>query len=451
MMGLLQLCQTAGPAHVMDLLDWLVPPAALDDARLRTRHRGIAKALLTISLVVSIMLLAVAFVRGGMSVAFILFFLACIVTPLIGAVLIRLTGNIGLGLVVANVGGLAIVTAWAFMSGGILSVALPAYLANIALLSTFGNVGLLIGFGVALGAALVLLYLATITGWLPASIFLAGETPGLMLTAMLGSLAIVVLAGYFLARDRALVKVRLREARHAAEQSSRAKAVFLRSMSQEFRAPLGAILGEATNLQVRLPADAAEQQSLQGIVTAGNYLGDLLNQLLEVSRAEADETLLRIEPVPVSQIVAPCLAIVGPEAVRREVVVEDICGELAERKVWADRVLVRQVVLNLLTNAVKFNRPQGRVSVSCKPGSAGFLRIVVTDSGPGISRDVQAELFAPFSSMGLEQGGVQGGGLGLVMSKRLIERMRGHIGVESIVGLGSSFWIDLPLAESVGP
>jgi signal transduction histidine kinase len=155
-----------------------------------------------------------------------------------------------------------------------------------------------------------------------------------MLTAMLGSLAIVVLAGYFLARDRALVKVRLREARHAAEQSSRAKAVFLRSMSQEFRAPLGAILGEATNLQVRLPADAAEQQSLQGIVTAGNYLGDLLNQLLEVSRAEADETLLRIEPVPVSQIVAPCLAIVGPEAVRREVVVEDICGELAERKVW---------------------------------------------------------------------------------------------------------------------
>lgn len=130
MMGLLQLCQTAGPAHVMDLLDWLVPPAALDDARLRTRHRGIAKALLTISLVVSIMLLAVAFVRGGMGVAFILFFLACIVTPLIGAVLIRLTGNIGLGLVVANVGGLAIVTAWAFMSGGILSVALPAYRAT---------------------------------------------------------------------------------------------------------------------------------------------------------------------------------------------------------------------------------------------------------------------------------------------------------------------------------
>ena len=81
----------------------------------------------------------------------------------------------------------------------------------------------------------------------------------------------------------------------------------------------------------------------------------------------------------------------------------------------------------------------------------GFPGFRVTDSGPGISRDVQAELFAPFSSMGLEQGGVQGGGLGLVMSKRLIERMRGHIGVESIVGLGSSFWIDLPLAESVGP
>lgn len=431
----------------MDLLDWLVPPAALDDARLRTRHRGVAKALLTISLVVSIMLLVVALVRGQMGGTFILFFLACILMPLAGAVLIRLSGNIGLGLVVANVGGLAIVTAWAFMSGGILSVALPAYLANIALLSTFGNVGLLIAFGVALGAALVVLYGATVAGWLPASIFHAGEAPGLMLTAMLGSLAIVVLAGYFLARDRSAVKARLRDARHAAEQSSRAKAAFLRSMSQEFRTPLAAIRGLADGLRADPPA-AERQQALRDIVTAGRYLDDLLDQALEMSRLEAGDLSVRIEAVSVAEVVQPCFAILGPVAREKRVALRDECGDHAARRVWADRVLLRQVVLNLLSNAVKFNHAEGTASVSCELASGAYLRLLVADTGTGIPKARQRELFEPLSPLGLEQGSVQGGGLGLVMSKRLIDRMRGRIGFDSVEGLGSRFWVDLPLADS---
>ncbi len=431
----------------MDPLDWLVPPAALDDARLRTRHRGVAKALLTISLVVSIMLLAVALVRGEMGGTFILFFLACIVMPLAGAVLIRFSGNIGLGLVVANFGGLAIVTAWAFMSGGILSVALPAYLANIALLSTFGNVGLLLAFGVALGAALVALYAATVAGWLPTSIFDAGEAPGLMLTAMLGSLAIVVLAGYFLARDRSAVKARLRDARHAAEQSSRAKAAFLRSMSQEFRTPLDAILGLADGLRAD-PPGPERQQALRDIVTAGRYLDDLLGQALEMSRLEAGDLSVRIEAVSVAEVVAPCLAILGPEARRKRVALLNDCGDHGARRVWADRVLLRQVVLNLLSNAVKFNHAEGTASISCELLSGASLRLLVADTGTGIPKSRQRELFEPLSPLGLEQGSVPGGGLGLVMSRRLIDRMRGRIGFDSVEGLGSRFWIDLPLADT---
>lgn len=431
----------------MDYLDWFVPPGLRDEPRMHTRHRGIAKALLTISLVVTIMLAAIAILRGRLSAAEYALFAACILTPVLGALLIRATASITLGLVATNLGGILIVTVWAYFSGGILSIALPAYLANIALLGTFGNVPILLGIGTVLAAALCFLYLATVFDWLPAAIVVAKDLPGLMLTSMLGSAAIVVLAGYFLARDRALVKARLRDARRAAEQSSRAKAVFLRSMSQEFRAPLDAILGLAEGLRGDPPAPE-RQRALQDIVTAGRYLDDLLGQVLEMSRVEADDLSVRIEAVSVAEVVEPCFAILGPEARRKRVALLDECGDHATRRVWADRVLLRQVLLNLLSNAVKFNHAEGRASVSCEPVPGPCLRILVADTGIGIPKPRQRELFEPLSQLGLEQGSIQGGGLGLVMSKRLIDRMRGRIGFESIEGLGSRFWIDLPLADT---
>jgi signal transduction histidine kinase len=286
--------------------------------------------------------------------------------------LIRATSSITVGLVATNLGGIVVVTAWAWLSGGILSIALPAFLANIALLGTFGNVPILIAMGIGVGRGPDLPLPVDRAGWLPPSIVVAADLPGLMLTAMLGSAGIVVLAGYFLARDRALVKARLHDARLAAEQSSRAKAAFLRSMSQEFRAPLEAILGQAESLRAALPGDAREQHSLQGIVIAGQYLGDLLNQLLEMGRVEADETTVRIEPVTVAEVVGPCLAIIRPEVEKRRLTLTDDCGELGARHVWADRVLVRQVVLNLLTNAVKFNREGGSVD-GFLPVAGGIL------------------------------------------------------------------------------
>ena len=434
----------------MDVIDWFVPPAVREDPRKNTRHRGIAKSLLTISVVVSLMLVGIVMARGHLPAVEFALFAAGILTPVLGAVLIRATADITLGLVVANMGGIIIIAVWAFLTGGIISIALPGFLANLALLSTFGNVAILLVTGAALAVALVFLYLATTLGWVPASFIAASQAPGVMLTSMLGSAGMVVLAGFVVARDRARVKAHLVKAQHAAEQSSRAKAVFLRSISHEFRAPLNAILGQAQRIGAdpEHPLNEDQQKSLGGIQTAGLYLGDLLTQVLEMSRAETGELSLNIEPVLTEQVIAPCLSIIEPEAQKRGVVLVNDCDAYAGSVVWADRIVVKQVLLSLLSNAVKFNRVNGTVTVSCQPAGTSYLRIVVADTGVGIASARKHELFEPFSRLGLEEGTIQGAGLGLVMSKRLIERMRGRIGFESIEGLGSSFWVELPLAEA---
>jgi signal transduction histidine kinase len=434
----------------MDVTTWFVPPSVLDDPRKTTRHKGIAKSLLVISLVTSLMLFSFLFVRGNLPPAEYVLFAAGICTPILGALLIRATGDITLGLVATNIGGILIVAVWAFFAGGITSVVLPAFLANIALLSTFGNAPILLVMGATLMAVLVLLYLATSMDWLPATIIPASATPAMMLTIMLGSVGLVVLAGVVVARERASAKAHLRAAQHAAEQSSRAKSVFLTSMSHEFRTPLNAILGFAELLHSNeaKPLDKEQSRSIGHILNAGQYLLGLVTQVLEMSRIEAGELKVNMEPVRVEQIIAPCLPMIELEARKRGIALVDACGARAGCVVWADRILVKQVLLNLLSNAVKFNRNGGTVTISCQPAGAEYLRIGVADTGAGVASGKKGELFEPFARLGAEAGTIQGAGLGLALAKRLMERMRGRIGYESTEGLGSTFWVELPLAAA---
>lgn len=434
----------------MDVITWFVPPNALPDPRRNTRHRGIAKSLLTISLVVSLMYLGVAFVRGAMPLAEHLMFAAGILTPVLGALLIRATGDIGLGLVVTNIGGILVIAVWAFLTGGITSIALPGFLANIALLSTFGNPAILLVMGAILAAALLFLYTATTLSWLPISMIPDTEMPGLMLTSMLGSVGIVVLAGFVVARDRAQVKTLLRSAQRAAEQSSRAKTVFLTSISNEFRTPLITILELAERLRAEPASSLTKEQlaSIGHITNAGRHLLGLVTQVLDMSRIETGELKLNMEPVRTGQLIPPCLSLVALAAEKKGVSLIDDCSAAADWIVWADRAMVKQALLNLLSNAVKFNREGGRVTISCQRAGTAYLRISVADTGIGIASDWKNELFEPFSRLGAETGNFQSTGLSLAISKQLIDRMRGRIGYESTVGLGSTFWIELPLAES---
>ena len=434
----------------MDVVTWFVPPSVRDDSRKTTRHKGIAKSLLVISLVTSLMLFSFLFVRGNLPPAEYVLFAAGICTPILGALLIRATGDITLGLVATNIGGILIVAVWAFFAGGITSVVLPAFLANIALLSTFGNAAILLVMGATLMAVLVLLYLATSMDWLPATLIPASATPAMMLTIMLGSVGLVVLAGVVVARERASAKAHLRAAQHAAEQSSRAKSVFLTSMSHEFRTPLNAVLGFAELLHSNeaKPLDKEQSRKIGHILNAGQYLLGLVTQVLEMSRIEAGELKVNMEPVRVEQIIAPCLPMIELEARKRGIALVDASGARAGCVVWADHILVKQVLLNLLSNAVKFNRNGGTVTISCQPAGAEYLRIGVADTGAGVASGKKGELFEPFARLGAEAGTIQGAGLGLALAKRLMERMRGRIGYESTEGLGSTFWVELPLAAA---
>ncbi|MDA8259447.1 MAG: HAMP domain-containing sensor histidine kinase [Betaproteobacteria bacterium] len=434
----------------MDVIGWFVPPDALDDPRKNTRHRGIAKAMLTISLVVSLMLIGMIVVRATMPTAEYALFAAGIITPIFGALLIRVTGDISLGLVLTNIGGILIIGVWAFLSGGINSIVLPGFLANLALQSTFGNTAILLVTGALLAAALVFLYAATVLDWLPVNMITDAEMPGLMLTAMLGSVGMVVLAGVTAARDRSTVKRLLRSAQQAAEQSSSAKTVFLTSVSNEFRTPLIAIreLVEKLRSEKARPLSSEQLASVEHIATAGEHLLGLVTQVLEMSRIESGELRVNMEPVRCTDLILPCLALMEIEARAKRIHLIDNGSATTGWVVWADRVLIKKVLLNLISNAIAFNRPDGSVTISCERRGTAYLRISVADTGPGVSPERRNDLFEPFSRLGAESGSVQGAGLSLAISKQLMHRMHGKIGFESAEGVGSTFWVELPLAET---
>ena len=237
------------------------------------------------------------------------------------------------------------------------------------------------------------------------------------------------------------------ESRRAAEEANRAKTEFLSRMSHELRTPLNAILGFAQLLELG-DLDADGRESVRYIRRGGQHLLDLINEVLDISRIETGRLSLSPEPVWLPDVIEEQLALIAPLAVDRGISVEAQASPACACHVVADRQRLKQVLLNLLSNAVKYNRPDGRITIECRDVGEGRIRIEVTDTGVGIPPENLGRLFIPFDRLGAEQTDVEGTGIGLTLARRLVEQMGGTLSVESAVGQGSTFAVELARAES---
>jgi PAS domain S-box-containing protein len=238
----------------------------------------------------------------------------------------------------------------------------------------------------------------------------------------------------------------LREARATAEAASAAKSDFLASMSHELRTPLNAILGFAQLLarDRKEPLSDRHKERATHILRGGEHLLRLIDDILDLSRIEAGRVSVSTEPVSASDILEEARLTLEPLAARTGVLLEVVGGVEALPMVSADRTRFAQIVMNFGSNAIKYNRPGGSVTLSASSPAPTTLRIVVADTGIGIPIDKQSKLFQPFQRAGQETGPIEGTGIGLVISKRLAELMGGSVGYRSAPGTGSEFWVDLP-------
>jgi len=244
---------------------------------------------------------------------------------------------------------------------------------------------------------------------------------------------------------RKQVELELKDAMAVAEKANLAKSDFLSSMSHELRTPLSAILGFAQLMESGSPAPTVSQKrSIDQILQAGWYLLELINEILDLALIESGKLSLSLEPISLAEVMHECQAMIEPQAQKRGIGVN--FPKFATRYfVKADRTRVKQVLINLLSNAIKYNKVGGTVDVQCITNMPGRIRICVEDTGEGLTAEKLAQLFQPFNRLGQEANVEEGTGIGLVVAKRLIEWMGGAIGVESTVGKGSVFWVEMDL------
>ncbi len=238
--------------------------------------------------------------------------------------------------------------------------------------------------------------------------------------------------------------IELTTAKEEAERANQSKSDFLSRMSHELRTPLNAILGFGQLLEISA-RDPLQSAHVRQILHGGKHLLALINEVLDLARVESGQMTVSLERVALRELLDECLTLVRPQAQARDIRLLDLtCAELLQ--VRADRTRLKQVFLNLLSNAIKYNKVGGQVSVGCLR-EAGSICVRISDTGPGLTPAQQERLFVPFERLDADDQQVEGTGIGLALSKRLIDLMNGQIGVESQADEGCTFWVKLPRTD----
>ena len=240
----------------------------------------------------------------------------------------------------------------------------------------------------------------------------------------------------------------LTDARDEAQRANRAKSEFLSTMSHELRTPMNAILGFGQLLELELTDEPRHRTYVQELLKGGRHLLELIDDVLDLSRIESGHVELSFEGIGLAELVDECLRLVLPLAQRRGISMS--VRALGGLSVRADRMRLRQVLVNVLSNAIKYNVDGGRVEIDAGAAADERVRIEVRDTGVGIPLDRQAELFQPFNRLGAEGGPIEGTGIGLVIVRRLVGMMSGQVGMQSSPDRGSLFWIELPADDAPG-
>ncbi|MDH5772301.1 MAG: response regulator [Rhodospirillaceae bacterium] len=248
------------------------------------------------------------------------------------------------------------------------------------------------------------------------------------------------------ARERFLIEKSLRNARDKSDLANKAKSDFLASMSHEFRTPMNAILGFGQMLTYNKasPLDPTQQEYVDIILRSGEHLLDLINDTLDLAKIEAGMAEIKLESVSIAGLINECIELVSPLANKRSVSVSTNAKDADFAHVLADETRLKQVLINLFSNGIKYNNESGKLDITVKQSGGDWIRVEITDTGHGIAEENFEKVFIAFARLEAESSEIEGTGVGLAVTKELVERMGGTIGLESTVGKGTTFWIEMP-------
>jgi len=235
------------------------------------------------------------------------------------------------------------------------------------------------------------------------------------------------------------------QAQEVAEKANQAKSEFLSRMSHELRTPLNAILGFGQLFAMDENLDDEQQEDIKHILDAGNHLLHLINEVLDIAKIDAGKVDFQIEKLSIQHIINGACLLISPIVRQRHITLTQCLTK--DYKVMADAMRLKQVLLNLLSNAMKYNRPEGSVKITSTLCAEHYLRINIEDTGFGIKKEDYGCVFEPFSRIAHNKSEIEGTGVGLMITKKLVEAMNGRIGFDSKYQTGTTFWIELPLAQ----